>query len=494
MISFEIFQKKYYIYLFIMELDRLFFFENSKCPKGCRIANMKKYAYDYNIALPPRATKDMIFATIKDSIMEDGLEEESSEDELPDVTKYLGNIPKSLTLKTMRDDAVLLNIKLSPKTTKPKAFAAIKKIISTRAREEEHSDIEEEITVNLSREIDIPTITDMVKLVDDLEKGKKDLTGREMLNILNELKRLGFQNCGVWYKISSEHFIGAGVSGSVYKIDDRVAKTVLFKSKSVDQYNKVIIVEYDYISVVFSAIVNNIVNRGMTPNLIVIKHIYKCESNKIRDIHNPKDDYILYIMDYVACGSLFNLRRSGHKFSLNQKISIFLQIFSTIMILAKNKIGHFDLHENNILICETDLKSIDYQDFNVSIPLYGYIVKIIDYDFVGVATDKRAFYNTPGNRSTVFLSEPSFIKKYPIAFILSQIYLLRNIDKGMVQETGELRMSPIYSFCERINSLSPEERKHAVIGGGYEKYADIYDICLRVYDNTVIDLLKKIRL
>ena len=385
--------------------------------------------------------------------------------------------PGKVTIKTMKEYATANNIALSA-TKKDYIFSEIKEHVSRS-----------KTPIRNDEEPAFPSQGDMIKVIRDLEKGKISPTTKIIRTILIKLKKLGFENCGSWYKISTSHFIGGGVQGNVHRFNDHAGKTVLVSSKKMNEFNKVVSVEYNYINVIFAAIVKNIVEDGETPNLVVIEHIYKCESNKTKGLDIPKVPYILNIMDYMACGSLFDIRRS---LDLKQRISIFLQVFSTTMILAANKIGHLDLHGNNILICKTNSKEIYYPMLDSTIPLFGCIAKIIDYDYVGIATEDRLFYDTPptiDKLSQIFLSNANSYKKFPVAFILGQIYALRK-NQGMVQETSQIWLSPVYKCCdylnrEGFNGLSGN------LGLGYKDYSEVYKICLIQYQATVTDLLKK---
>nr|QBK85951.1 MAG: protein kinase [Marseillevirus LCMAC101] len=448
------------------------------------LSDLKERAKMEGIDFPSGATGGEIYEMIGDLLFE-GKEKQS--DKIKDFYNrdlYLEpSAPKRLTVKMMRYDARLLGIKLN---LKEMLYQKIKEYV------EEFKDTEEFV---IQGKFEFPTRGDMIKIVNDISHGES-LTDRSVEEILNRLEKLRFENCGSWYKVTLDHFIGGGAQGNVHRFIRSGNPMVKYAGKEIP----LVSTEYDFINVIFATIVKNIIKDTRSPNLMAIEHIYKCQLNDDPRLAMPREHYILNIIDRITCGELSLVL---HRLTTKQRISIFLQVFATTMILAIYRIGHLDVHGNNILICRADYKEIRYPILDIVIPVFGFVAVLIDYDFAGIATTTRLWYKSDNFRSQSSLpfSSSHYINKYPGIFILGQIYPLLTRDSDLGDKTPAIKKSPVGVLCTAINngnwkSLDDEYQKWArgILFFRYNRYNVVLEICKQVFAATFLDLNRKLEM
>ena len=96
-------------------------------------------------------------------------------------------------------------------------------------------------------------------------------------------------------------------------------------------------------------------------------------------------------MENIKGPKLHELIINDEHITNNMMRSLLAQIFYTIIIMKKHKINHNDLHTNNIIVQKNNvITHIIYDDFNLCIPTYGNVIKIIDFGF---AHNENTFNN-----------------------------------------------------------------------------------------------------
>jgi len=479
-----------------MKVEKIGFLENDNSPKGYLVKDMTAFAIREGIPLPKKIRKEDLFQTIKAYLQ---LQEEEEEGSI-DTSIYSDAFPsKYLTILKMKNDAAVLGIEIPKNMNRRKGD--IFKVIKNHIESEDMED-SEELVIDVppqEQPFTMPTDGDMVGLVNDIRAGKS-LNSKRVVEMLENLENAGFVSCE-WYKIRTGRLIGSGVQGEVRKFGDKSSKTTRYEKQIVDDEKNFVTIEYNYLPVLFSVVAKKISDDGNSPNLMIVDHIYKCDGKKNIDI--PDDPYILNIIEYIDCPALYNV---SYKFNKEQIISIFLQIYSTIMTLSWNRIAHLDLHNANILICKTDIKHISYNLLRTTIPVYGYIAKIIDYDFVGIAVGEKPYWDSPMffKGATLTMSSSGYLNNLPVIFILSQLNKFF-LEDGMVRSRGDIfNDSPIKKFYDAINERNPKKAegkfKLAVLQllnpktHGYNNYGEAWGLCNNVYIETVKyfgDMIKK---
>lgn len=145
-----------------------------------------------------------------------------------------------------------------------------------------------------------------------------------------------------------------------------------------------------------NVIIKKIVDARISPNLLTSLYISKeakrlqdipCLTNLMKNVQTNINDKYFYMLFEDGGRPLQDFINDN--LSLNAWRSIFFQVIFTIYVLNQRGIRHGDLHCGNILIEKNkDLEKITVNYFLTpteyyQIPLYGYFVRIFDWDFGG---------------------------------------------------------------------------------------------------------------
>lgn len=284
-------------------------------------------------------------------------------------------------------------------------------------------------------------------------------------DVLEQLKANTGVNCD-WISHAELKEFGKGASGTVFKGKDA---SIIYKiSNYVDVAN--------YLTIIFSAQMNKIVDSGITDTFMKVYHIKNCNTNvKTGDYYFRKP--IVEIMEYQKGIPLSTFMKKANE---NGKKYIFAQIICSIMVMMMKKMAHFDLHDENIIVYKTEEEFATYKigKMVMNIPTNGYKIKIIDYDIIGIVIKNTPVLSTLPIANDIPSIANQNIKKYPGFFMCSMFSKIFRIDHAPYKI---LENSLIHKFIRYIDNPNrgdlPREltlfAKNMFIDN-YEKYTEPY--------------------
>jgi serine/threonine protein kinase len=186
------------------------------------------------------------------------------------------------------------------------------------------------------------------------------------------MNKLGRGTSGVVYKIKEKNKYYALKISKIIDKDNKLYREINFYNNFAYKYPKYFVKLYSYYIDNKNIIYNHEDNLdfNLDPkeyDKIVQEYLLKHKSSKI---------YLYRIYDLVD----FVLRDIIELLNKNELYSMLIQITNIINILHKNNYIHGDINIDNIGVLKTKNKYIKIN--NVNIPTFGYIYKLLDFDFV----------------------------------------------------------------------------------------------------------------
>lgn len=190
------------------------------------------------------------------------------------------------------------------------------------------------------------------------------------------MNKLGRGKCGIVYKIKEKNKYYALKINKIIDEDNKLNREIKFYNNFANKYPEYFVKLYSYYIDNKNIIYKQEDKHEDNLDFILDPKEYDKIVQEYILKHKSSNIYLYRIYDLVD----FVLRDIIELLNKNELYSMLIQITNIINILHKNNYIHGDINIDNIGVLKTKNKYIKIN--NVNIPTFGYIYKLLDFDFV----------------------------------------------------------------------------------------------------------------
>jgi serine/threonine protein kinase len=281
-------------------------------------------------------------------------------------------------------------------------------------------------------------VNDMLSFYKELLGGKRN--PGNVSNILEKLEKIPYVDCS-WLETLGLTKLGSGAAGDVFRDNQGYAYKII-------RYFQYI----HYTSVLFVEKLNYMLDNASVGDSVPFTRVYYMRKCNNTGSTTSSGDVIVEIQEEIVGRSYANFMDEYKRTKQNVEAvrSLLAQVVLSIMWLMYNKMAHFDLHSDNIIITRTNDEyfTLTIGNKRYTLPTHGYTIKIIDYDIVGIIFRGDLYKSSKIPVKNILTISDKSISELPGYFMLSMLSRILFDESTPLYIVGD---NPIVKLIEAVD-------------------------------------------